>query len=110
MFDMLKTGFRGEVMARQMNDKLGQKVRMLGNLVTIKNVRTVKKDYMNFGTFVDVHGEFFDTVHFSASLKKYPFRGSGIYLLYGKIVEEFGYASLEVEKMAKMPVVGDPRG
>ncbi|MDZ7777704.1 MAG: hypothetical protein U5L09_19855 [Bacteroidales bacterium] len=65
---------------------------------------------MNFGTFVDVHGEFFDTVHFSASLKKHPFRGYGIYLLYGKIVEEFGYASLEVEKMAKMPVVGDPRG
>ena len=110
MFEMLKTRFRGEVMARQMNDRTGQKVRMLGNLVTIKYVRTVKKDYMNFGTFVDVHGEFFDTVHFSASLKKYPFRGYGIYLLYGKIVEEFGYASLEVEKMAKMPVVGDPRG
>jgi DNA polymerase-3 subunit alpha len=96
-------------MAGDMNQYVGKKVRMLGNMVTIKNVRTVKKDYMNFGTFLDVNGKFFDTIHFSASLRKYPFRGSGIYLLYGKIVEEFGFASLEVEKMARMPVVGDPR-
>jgi DNA polymerase-3 subunit alpha len=58
---------------------------------------------MHFGTFIDLHGEFFDTVHFPPSLKSYPFRGDGIYLLLGKIVEEFGYPSLEVEKMAKMP-------
>lgn len=108
-FDLLKTKFRGEIMAGDMNQYVGKKVRMLGNMVTIKNVRTVKKDYMNFGTFLDVNGKFFDTIHFSASLRKYPFRGSGIYLLYGKIVEEFGFASLEVEKMARMPVVGDPR-
>ncbi len=109
-FDLLKTQFRGEIMAGEMNQYIGKKVRMLGNLVHIKNVRTVKRDYMNFGTFLDVSGEFFDTVHFSASLKKYPFRGYGVYLLLGKVVEDFGYASLEVEKMAKMPVVGDPRG
>ncbi|MCF8334325.1 MAG: hypothetical protein K9I47_09275, partial [Bacteroidales bacterium] len=109
-FDLLKTKFRGEIMAGDMNQYVGKKVRMLGNLVHIKNVRTVKRDYMNFGTFVDVHGEFFDTVHFSASLKKYPFRGYGVYLLLGKLVDDFGFASLEVEKMARMEVVGDPRG
>jgi hypothetical protein len=27
----------------------------------------------------------------------------------GKVVEEFGYASLEVEKMAKLPVKPDKR-
>ena len=78
--------------------------------VTIKYVRTVKKEMMNFGTFLDFGGEFFDTVHFSNSLKYYPFRGYGVYLLRGKIVEEFGYPSLEVEKMAKLPVKSDPRG
>ena len=108
-FDLLKTKFRGEVMAKDMNRYTGKKVRMLGKLVHIKNVRTVKNDYMNFGTFLDVKGEFFDTIHFAASLRKYPFRGDGIYLLYGKIVEEFGFTSLEVEKMAKMPVMEDPR-
>jgi DNA polymerase-3 subunit alpha len=32
-----------------------------------------------------------------------------LYLILGKVVEEFGFASLEVEKMAKLPVVDDPR-
>jgi DNA polymerase-3 subunit alpha len=41
---------------------------------------------------------------------KYPFRGEGVYLIMGKIVEEFGFPSLEVEKMAKMPLQKDPRG
>jgi DNA polymerase III alpha subunit len=109
-FDLLQTGFRGEVLATQMNDIVGKTVRMLGHLVTIKYVKTVKKDYMHFATFLDVKGNFFDTVHFPQSLKYYPFRGDGIYLLKGKIVEEFGYASLEVEKMAKMALVPNPVG
>jgi DNA-directed DNA polymerase III PolC len=108
-FDLLETSFRGEVMAREMIHYVGKKVRMLGLLVTIKYVRTVKKEWMHFGTFTDQHGQFFDTVHFPASLKEYPFRGDGVYLVYGKIVEEFGFPSMEVEKMAKMPVKKDPR-
>jgi DNA polymerase-3 subunit alpha len=82
---------------------------MLGQLVTIKPVRTVNGDYMNFGTFVDVIGDFFDTVHFAPSLKAYPFNGKGVYLLSGKVVQEFGYPSVEIEKMAKMPYQPDPR-
>lgn len=109
MFDMLKTSFRGEIRARDMSHYVGRKVRMLGRLVTLKPVRTVRKDYMNFGTFFDVEGEFFDTVHFAKSLRYYPFRGSGVYLMRGKVVEEFGFPSLEVEQMAKMPVIADPR-
>jgi len=42
-------------------------------------------------------------------LKYYPFKGDGVYLILGKVVEEFGFASLEVEKMAKMPIKPDPR-
>jgi len=108
-FDLLETNFRGEIMATEMSDNIRKKVRMLGLLVTIKYVRTVKKEWMHFGTFIDVHGEFFDTVHFPKAVNQYPFRGDGIYLILGKIVEEFGFPSLEVEKMAKMPVKADPR-
>ncbi len=107
-FDMLQTPFRGEVMARQMSEQLGRKVRMLGRLVTIKYVPTVKHELMNFGTFIDAEGEFFDTVHFPVTLKNYPFRGDGVYLVLGKLVEEFGFPSLEVEKMAKMPYQPNP--
>ncbi|MFA5330008.1 MAG: DNA polymerase III subunit alpha [Prolixibacteraceae bacterium] len=108
-FDMLQTNFRGEIMAKEMIHHIGRTVRMLGRLVTIKYVRTVRKDIMHFGTFTDVQGEFFDTVHFPPSLKQYPFRGDGMYLILGKIVEEFGFPSLEVEKMAKLPFQANPK-
>jgi DNA polymerase-3 subunit alpha len=108
-FELLETSFRGEIMAREMLSKVGKRVRMLGLLVTIKYVHTVKKQWMHFGTFIDHEGQFFDSVHFPQAVEKYPFRGEGVYLVFGKIVEEFGFPSLEVEKMAKMPLKKDPR-
>jgi DNA-directed DNA polymerase III PolC len=108
-FDMLETSFRGEVSARNMISYKGRKIRMVGHLVTVKYIKTIKNDWMNFGCFIDSEGNFFDTVHFSQSLKNWPFKGSGTYLLLGKVVEEFGFPSLEVEKMAKLPVKPDQR-
>ncbi len=109
-FDLLQSGFRGEIKARELNAYLGKRVRMVGNLVTIKYVRTVKREIMHFAAFLDDEGEFFDTVHFPDTLRLYPFKGDGIYLILGKVVEEFGFPSLEVEKMAKLPLQPDPRG
>lgn len=108
-FDLLQTSFRGAIKARDLYQRIGQTVRMVGQLVTIKYVKTIKKEYMNFGTFLDDEGHFFDTVHFPNSLKYYPFRGDGVYLVLGKVVQEFGFASLEVQKMAKLPLKADPR-
>ena len=108
-FDMLETSFRGEVSANRMGEYTGRKIRMVGHLVTVKYIKTIKNDWMNFGCFIDVEGNFFDTTHFSQSLKNWPFKGSGTYLILGKVVEEFGFPSLEVEKMAKLPVRPDQR-
>ncbi len=108
-FDLLETPFRGDILAGDLPASVGRTVRMMGLLVTIKYVRTVRKEWMHFGTFLDANGQFFDTVHFPPSVKHYPFRGDGIYLVKGKVVEEFGFPSLEVEKMAKMPLKKDPR-
>jgi DNA polymerase-3 subunit alpha len=108
-FDMLQTSFRGEVLANQLKDHIGITVKMVGVLVTIKYVRTIKKEIMHFGTFIDVEGAFFDTVHFPDTSKSWPFRGRGVYLLLGKVVEEFGFPSIEVSKMAKLPLKSDPR-
>jgi len=107
-FDLLQTGFRGQIMADNMIENVGKTVRMLGHLVTIKYVKTVRNDYMHFSTFLDAEGNLFDSVYFPISLHKYPFRGDGIYLMLGKIVEEFGYATIEVHKMAKMPLKENP--
>ena len=108
-FDLLQTHFRGELMASQMLHFVGSRYRMLGKLVTVKYVRTCKGERMALGTFVDCNGEAFDTVHFPTVLKAYPFQGDGVYLLLGKITEEFRQPSLEVEKMARLGYVPNPR-
>jgi len=102
-FDLLKTSFRGEIMADQLIDNVGKTVKMMGQLVAIKYVKTSNKEIMNLGCFTDEKGSFFDTVHFPDNLKQYPFTGYGIYLLLGKVTQEFGHPSLQIIKMAKMP-------
>ena len=108
-FELLQTPFRGEILSRQMISYVGKKARMLGNLVTVKHVRTKQKQWMNFGTFLDAEGEFFDVVNFPDSLRRYPYKGKGIYLIYGEITEEFGYPGLTALKMARLPYKADPR-
>jgi DNA-directed DNA polymerase III PolC len=108
-YDLLKTQSRGDCKAKDLMKYLGKKVRILGSYVTTKPVRTFRGDMMAFGTFLDDEDTFFDTTHFSQSLKAYPFKGLGVYLILGKVVEEFGFPSIEVEKMAKLEIKRDPR-
>lgn len=108
-FDLLQTRFRGELMTGEMMRHVGQRFRMLGKLVTVKYVRTCHGDLMAMGTFADCTGAHFDTVHFPQSLQQWPYQGDGIYLLLGRITEEFGQPSLEVEKMARMPYKPNPK-
>lgn len=103
-FDMLKTRFRGEVFAKNMMQYVGNQYRMLGRLVSLKYVKTCKGDLMHFANFLDANGDVFDATIFPNVLKMYPFQGDGIYLMLGKIVEEFGHPSIEVQKMAKMEI------
>ncbi|MEI6277047.1 MAG: DNA polymerase III subunit alpha [Prolixibacteraceae bacterium] len=109
LFELLQTSFRGEIQARDLVRCIGRKVKMVGRMVTIKYVRTTRKEIMHFGTFIDSTGNFFDTVHFPDSLRNHPFKGPGIYLILGKVVEEFGFPSIEVEKMAKLPYKPNPK-
>ncbi len=108
-FDLLQTSYRGEIKSGELNNYAGKKVKMVGELVTVKYVRTVKREIMHFATFIDNDGEFFDTVHFPQVNKQYPFKGHGVYLILGRVVLEFGFPSLEVEKMAVLPLKPDPR-
>ena len=108
-FDMLKTRFRGEVFAKNMLQHVGNQYRMLGHLVSLKYVKTSKGDLMHFANFLDANGDVFDATVFPNVLKMYPFQGNGTYLMLGKIVEEFGHPSIEVQKLAKMELKSDPR-
>ncbi|WP_029284735.1 DNA polymerase III subunit alpha [Pedobacter sp. R20-19] len=108
MFDFLKTSYRGEVMAADLSKHVGKTVRMVGNYVCEKTVHTIKNTKMWFGTFLDVKGDFFDTTHFPNTTPMYPFAGKGCYLILGKIVEDFGFPSVEVLKFAKLDIMMNP--
>ncbi len=99
---MLCTKWVGDVMAEDLINHLGKTLRMMGIFVTVKSLRTKTGKPMGFGCFIDANGDFFDTIHFTESYMQYPFQGPGVYLVEGKVVEDFGLASLEVKKMAKV--------
>ncbi|NVO01931.1 MAG: DNA polymerase III subunit alpha, partial [Bacteroidetes bacterium] len=50
-FELLKTDFRGECVAKDLIKFLGKNIRILGNYVTYKWIRTSRGDTMAFGTF-----------------------------------------------------------
>jgi DNA polymerase-3 subunit alpha len=88
---------------------LGKTISLWGYFVTRKETRTAQKKIMFFGTFLDRDGFFFDTTHFPPVAAAYPVRGKGIYKVTGKVVEEFGFYSIEVERMEKEKFIEDPR-
>jgi DNA-directed DNA polymerase III PolC len=109
MFDLAKTDFRGDVPASSLPKYEGQTIRMVGDFVCDKYVQTKNGKVMKFGTFLDINGDFFDTVHFPPSLATWPLYGNGVYLIMGKVVLDFGYPAIEVEKIARLPLKADPR-
>jgi DNA polymerase III alpha subunit len=109
MFDLIKTDFRGDLPAKDLSNYEGQTVRMVGDFVCDKYVQTKNGKVMKFGTFFDVRGDFFDTVHFPSSLAAYPLNGNGVYLIMGKVVLDFGCPAIEVFKCARLPLHADPR-
>ncbi|WP_432327740.1 DNA polymerase III subunit alpha [Mucilaginibacter sp. P25] len=108
MFELLQTDYRGEICANDLINHVGQQVKMVGLYVCEKTVHTKYNQKMWFGNFLDVEGNTFDTVHFPNNTPTYPFRGAGCYLILGKVVAEFGFASLEVLKFAKLPIFPNP--
>ena len=108
-FILLKEKSQNVVLSKEIQQHKNKTITMMGYLIALKNTSTSNGQRMNFGTFIDEAGQFIDTVHFPNTAKTYPFRGKGIYQLQGKVVEEFGFLTLEVEHMLKMDYVQDPR-
>jgi DNA polymerase-3 subunit alpha len=105
-FDLLATRDYGDTAALDLKNKKGKQVHIVGYLVTTKDAFTMKNhDHMCFGTFYDVQGEVFDTVHFPNSARQFPFRGRGFYDVKGKVTEDFGVYAIDVHWMDKLPMV-----
>jgi DNA polymerase-3 subunit alpha len=110
-FELLEDPWRyhAGVTALDFRHHCGSRVEILGYYVCQKSVHTIKGQRMAFGTWLDRQGHFFDTVHFPNFLEQYPFRGRGIYVIQAKVAEEYGFYSLEVLRMERLPWVQDKR-
>jgi DNA polymerase-3 subunit alpha len=80
-----------------------------GHLVTAKETATAKGERMAFGCFLDKDGQWLDSVHFPPQLKRFPFRGPGIYLIEGLVQEEYGCYHVVADRLAKLDLIEDPR-
>lgn len=108
-FDLLADPIPKHAFAAQLPDNRGLILETYGYLVAVKKSKTTRGDYMYFGTFLDLHGDTIDTVHFPESGRRYPFQGKGIYRLKGVVTETFDYYTLEIGEMQKLRWMDDVR-
>lgn len=108
-FDLLKEPPQNNLLANDMEQFNKKTITLWGYLVTVKQTRTSNGFRMNFGTFLDRDGYFFDTTHFPQVAEQFPFRGRGVYEVTGLVAEEFGFYSIEVTQMKKCELQPDPR-
>jgi DNA polymerase-3 subunit alpha len=108
-FELLREEVQNSRGERDLKRLVNHHIDIYGFLVTVKRTRTHNGKEMNFATFIDQHGEAFDAVLFPQVAAEYQFRGKGIYRLYGRVVDEFGFLSVEVIKMRKEDYREDPR-
>jgi DNA polymerase-3 subunit alpha len=103
-FDMVEGSTNGTLLTRDLPANIGNTITIAGYFVNDKKVRTKNGDIMKFGCFIDVEGKFFDAVLFPPELRQYPLTGRGCYMITGKVVSDFGYPSIEIRTLYKMPV------
>ncbi|MEL7065397.1 MAG: DNA polymerase III subunit alpha, partial [Bacteroidota bacterium] len=88
---------------------LNRVVCIAGYFICAKTTKTVHGDYMQFANFVDTEGETFDVTIFPPEAKQYPLTGSGVYMVTGMVVEEFGVYSIELMTLKKYLYLEDTR-
>ncbi len=108
-FKLLKDSLPNHFKAKDLIHHKNKTVTVYGYLVTTKKTNTSNGKQMFFGTFLDIDGDFLDSVHFPPIAKKHPFRGRGIYKVTGKVLEEFDCINIEVSHMEHMAIIEDPR-
>ncbi|HEY4155014.1 MAG TPA: DNA polymerase III subunit alpha [Puia sp.] len=90
------------IRATDLENNKGKTVSALTYFINRKHVVTKYNDEMFFGTFVDSELNWIDTVHFPDSARNFPLHDSGFYRIRGKVAEDFGVYSIEVQQMEKV--------
>jgi DNA-directed DNA polymerase III PolC len=108
-FGLLRYEDTPAILAENLSQYAGQTVWIKGYLIHYKHTQTKSGTSMFFGTFIDEKGHWLDTVHFPPVAQKFPFRGTGVYKIKGKVIEDYDCINVEAEYMEKMDVIEDPR-
>lgn len=97
------------ILTKDLNLFENKAVWVKGYLIHAKRTTTSKGERMCFGTFLDEEGEWLDTVHFPQIATRFPFRGKGVYKVYGTVLMEYDCTNIDVISMEKMSIIEDPR-
>ena len=108
-FHLLRDELPSKLTAAVLKHYLNKTVVIVGYMITVKHTSTSKGEHMYFGTFIDIKGQWIDTVHFPPSARQYPFTGPGCYELRGKVTEEFNFRTIEIDYMKRLPVIDRER-
>ncbi|MBJ7882652.1 DNA polymerase III subunit alpha [Gelidibacter salicanalis] len=108
-FRLVNGAIENGILASQMKDFIGREVLIYGSLVTTRFNKTSQGKLMRLSTFIDVKGDYFDAVHFTDVVDKYPINGLGVYACYGKITDRFDFYSMNVIWSTKSSILPDPR-
>lgn len=108
-FNLVGEELKNGVVANAMKNHINEDVLIYGSLVTTRFNKTQHGKLMRLSTFVDKKGDYFDAVHFTNVVEKYPINGLGVYACYGKITDRFDFYSMNIVWSKKMGIVLDPR-
>ena len=101
-FDLLAKPISYETRAVDIPKYLNQEINVLGYLVTSKYAKTKYGQTMFFGTFLDIDGNWIDTVLFPDVAARFSIKNSGCYLIKGKVTLEFEFYSIEVSHLERL--------
>jgi DNA polymerase-3 subunit alpha len=101
-FSLLKEMPKNYLTTSDLRLHLNKTIEIVGYLIHVKGTKTHKGEEMNFGTWLDKNGHWFDTVHFPQIARAFSFRGPGCYLIKGKVIDEFGFISIDVKSTQRL--------
>ncbi|MDP5231081.1 MAG: DNA polymerase III subunit alpha [Cellulophaga sp.] len=108
-FDLISEKLLSTTKAKDMPLHQNKEILLYGILVNTRFNTTKDHKNMRFSTFIDQEGDYFDVVHFTKVVDKYPIHGIGVYACYGRVTEEFGHFSLDAIWTNKIALKVDPR-
>ena len=96
---------KSTVVSADFKQSLNTVITILGYLVHTKRTKTKGRieQEMFFGTFMDLDGQFFDSVHFPLAARQYKFKGRGVYVIRGRVSSDFDHLTLEAHSLVKVP-------